>query len=106
MSRLPFVLLLLSALRVFAVTPVGLRCEAQVDPVGVGEPKPHLSWRLDEGRQTAYQIMVKRGRDGREQQPPGHTDAVSWTTQRGVPVSSGRRQATRWREFQFGTSFP
>ena len=58
MSRLPFVLLLLSALPVFAVTPVGLRCEAQVDPVGIGEPKPHLSWRLDEGRQTAYQIMV------------------------------------------------
>ncbi len=42
--------------------PLDLRCETQVDPCGVDEPKPELSWRLESShratRQTAWQILV------------------------------------------------
>lgn len=42
--------------------PVQLRCEYQVDPVGIDTARPHLSWVLESGRrgqsQTAYEVRV------------------------------------------------
>ena len=35
-----------------------LRVDTLTNPIGVGNPTPNLSWRLSEGRQTAYQIQV------------------------------------------------
>jgi alpha-L-rhamnosidase len=44
--------------------PVGLRCEYRVDPLGIDERAPRLSWALEsEGRgqvQSAYRILVAR----------------------------------------------
>ncbi|MCX7865548.1 MAG: hypothetical protein N2438_00270, partial [Limisphaera sp.] len=42
--------------------PVGLQCEYRVNPLGVDEPRPRLSWRVESSergqRQTAYRILV------------------------------------------------
>jgi|SRR5215203_2263844 alpha-L-rhamnosidase len=42
--------------------PVGLKCEYRVDPLGIGERSPRLSWALEsEGRnqrQSAYRILL------------------------------------------------
>lgn len=44
------------------LTPYGLRCEYQVDPLGIDETAPRLSWRVRSNRraerQTAWQILV------------------------------------------------
>ena len=44
--------------------PVGLKCEYRVDPLGIGERVPRLSWAFEsEGRgqlQSAYRILVAR----------------------------------------------
>ena len=48
--------------RRMAVTPVGLKCEYTVNPLGIDTLKPRLSWTLESARrgqkQTAYQIIV------------------------------------------------
>jgi alpha-L-rhamnosidase len=40
----------------------GLRCESQTDPLGIGDPRPRLSWVLTSDRrgeaQTAYHVVV------------------------------------------------
>src|SRR5215211_4607477 len=45
-----------------ALRPVGLRCEYRVDPLGIHERSPRLSWALEsEGRnqiQSAYRVLV------------------------------------------------
>ena len=41
-----------------AITPTVLRCENRVEPLGIDVGKPRLSWTLDSGHQTAYQIVV------------------------------------------------
>ena len=42
--------------------PVALRCEYRVNPLGIDEPQPRLTWRVESGergaKQTAYQILV------------------------------------------------
>ncbi len=43
---------------VFAITPVTLRCENRIAPHGIDVAKPRLSWTLDSGKQSAYQIVV------------------------------------------------
>jgi hypothetical protein len=43
---------------VFAATPTVLRCENRDEPHGIDVAKPRLSWILDSGTQTAYQIVV------------------------------------------------
>ncbi|MGH3148487.1 MAG: family 78 glycoside hydrolase catalytic domain [Rubrobacter sp.] len=44
------------------IRPVGLKCEYRVDPLGIGETAPRLSWALEsEGRgqaQSAYRVLV------------------------------------------------
>jgi alpha-L-rhamnosidase len=49
--------------------PVSLRCNHLVDPIGVHDARPRLSWRLEAGgrrgaRQTAYRVLVSSARDG------------------------------------------
>ena len=50
------------------LTPAGLRCAHQVDPLGVAPDRIRLSWRLEgtgTGRaQRAYQILVKEEEPG------------------------------------------
>jgi alpha-L-rhamnosidase len=45
-----------------ALAPAHLRCEYLVDPLGIGEPAPRLSWIVESGergqRQTAYRLLV------------------------------------------------
>ena len=45
-----------------AVIAAGLRCESRVDPLGIDEAHPRLSWVLQSARrgqgQTAYQVLV------------------------------------------------
>lgn len=47
---------------VSAATASDLRCENRIDPIGLDEPRPELSWNLDApergARQIAYQIVV------------------------------------------------
>ncbi|WP_455430515.1 glycoside hydrolase family 78 protein [Paractinoplanes deccanensis] len=44
------------------MTPYGLTTEQMTEPLGLGEPRPRLSWRLRSGRhaaaQTAYRITA------------------------------------------------
>ena len=54
---IPFTVTLLA--NAFAITPVTLRCENRDEPHGIDVPKPRLSWILDSGKQSAYQIMVE-----------------------------------------------
>ncbi|MCB1131386.1 MAG: family 78 glycoside hydrolase catalytic domain, partial [Verrucomicrobiae bacterium] len=42
----------------FAITPTVLRCENRIDPHGIDVANPRLSWILDAGKQSAYQIVV------------------------------------------------
>jgi alpha-L-rhamnosidase len=45
-----------------ALAPAYLRCEYRVDPLGIEEPAPRLSWVVESGergqRQTAYRLLV------------------------------------------------
>ena len=44
------------------LAPSALRCEYKVNPLGVGEPKPRLSWIVESSqraqKQTAYQVLA------------------------------------------------
>jgi len=44
------------------LAPAHLRCEYLVDPLGIGEPAPRLSWIVESGergqRQTACRLLV------------------------------------------------
>jgi len=42
----------------FAITPIVLRCENCDNPHGIDVAKPRMSWILDSGQQSAYQIVV------------------------------------------------
>jgi len=55
---LPTLILAMSSCLAFAATPTVLRCENRIDPHGIDVAKPRLSWILDSGKQTAYQIVV------------------------------------------------
>ena len=45
-----------------ALAPASLRCEYRVDPLGIEEPAPRLSWIVESGergqRQTACRLLV------------------------------------------------
>ena len=68
-SRLTIILLFVSlawanlpARVLAALQPVALRCEYRVNPLGIDETQPRLTWRVESRergqRQTAYQILV------------------------------------------------
>lgn len=42
-----------------AISPTILRCENRIAPLGIDVGKPRLSWILDTGEQSAYQIIVE-----------------------------------------------
>src|SRR5580658_10328714 len=43
-----------------ALQPVNLRCEARVNPLGIGNPAPELSWQLQStGTGTAYRGLFQ-----------------------------------------------
>ena len=50
-----------------AVTVQRLKCEYEVNPIGIGACMPRLSWTIDSDRrgekQTAYQIVVAKSPD-------------------------------------------
>ena len=56
-------------------TPVHLRCESLVNPLGIDAAVPHLSWQSDSTernwRQSAYQVLVA---SSAEQVSAGHAD--------------------------------
>ncbi|MBI5835207.1 MAG: family 78 glycoside hydrolase catalytic domain [Armatimonadetes bacterium] len=61
MKHRPTLLLIVSLLMsniAHAVSVGQLRCEYRTDPLGVDIAAPRLSWTLDSGRQTAYQILA------------------------------------------------
>src|SRR3990172_3002467 len=77
-----------------------LRCEYQVDPVGIGVRQPRLSWQLTaEGRgvvQAAYQVRVAESETGLEASPIWDTGRVGsdrsiHVVYQGPALGSGRR---------------
>ena len=73
--------------------PVGLKCEYRVDPLGIGERSPRLSWTLEaEGRgqaQSAYRILVAGNEEDLEAE-----ENLLWDSGR---VESGRYHRRRVR---------
>ncbi len=61
-----FVCLCLNASRAEGMKPTGLRCEYLVDPLGIGEVQPRLSWMSESDRrgqkQTACHLLVASGK--------------------------------------------
>jgi len=65
MGRVLFSILTLTSITCLgAVTPSDLRCEYRVDPLGVDNPAPRLSWKVIDSektrgqKQTGYQVLV------------------------------------------------
>ena len=84
---------------------VDLRCEYLVNPLGIGETNPRLSWRLEDSRkgalQTAYQIKASSSLEGLETKP-GLWDSGKVITDKCLDIIySGKklssRQAVWWR---------
>ena len=82
-----------------ALTPVDLRCEYAVNPLGVDADAPRLFWRLADDRrgrrQTAYELVVARSRReaGRDQGWDSGRVASDETT--GIAVPGLDRQSDR-----------
>ncbi len=78
------------------LTPAGLRCAHQIDPLGVAPDRVSLSWLLagtGHGRaQTSYQVVITQERAGEAGggQPPGTAAGCGPATR---PISATR--ATR-----------
>jgi alpha-L-rhamnosidase len=70
----------------FAQTPVNLTCEHLVDPLGIDNPEPRLSWRIDDrragARQTAYQVITG-------------TDSLEVARGQGGAWNSGKQESAR-----------
>ena len=88
------------------VKPYALTCEYRIDPLGIDNPQPRLSWKLmshERGqRQSAYQILVATAP---EKLTPGRadlwdsgripSDRTTLLEYRGVPLAS--RTACYWK---------
>jgi alpha-L-rhamnosidase len=79
------------------MTPYGLQTEQRTEPLGLGEPRPRLSWKLRSGRigaaQSAYRITATAGGEtvwdtGRRESTD--TILIPWE-------GDGLRSATRYR---------
>ncbi len=86
-------LLLLSVQTAAAVTVGELQCEHRRDPLGVDVSQPRLSWILDSGRQTAYQIVV----DGAWDSGWVASDQSVNVTYGGKPLAPGTHYAWKIR---------
>ncbi len=81
-----------------ALTASILRCEYQINPLGIDNPQPELSWILESKernqRQTAYQILAssneKRGADLWDSGKVASSESVGVIYQ-GKPLSSGQQ---------------
>jgi hypothetical protein len=77
-----------------------LRVDTLTNPIGLGNATPGLSWRLSDGRQTAYQVQVASS-EGRLGDPDlwdsgkVRSDETSNIAYGGAPLRS--RQAVVWR---------
>jgi alpha-L-rhamnosidase len=83
--------LLATAVAAAAVEVRDLRCEGQFAPNGVDKAHPRLSWALDAGRQTAYQVIV----DGVWDSGRVASDQSVHVKYAGKPLSS--RQRCAWK---------
>jgi alpha-L-rhamnosidase len=58
---------IMSPARAEDLAPVGLRCEHRVNPQGIDEAQPRLTWRVESSArgatQSAYQILVASSRE-------------------------------------------
>jgi len=82
--------------------PVALRCESRVEPVGIDETQPRLTWRVasaDRGqKQTAYRILVASSAAALKQNQGDLWDSGKTAsgetvniTYAGKPLTSGQR---------------
>ncbi|NJL19270.1 MAG: family 78 glycoside hydrolase catalytic domain, partial [Bdellovibrionaceae bacterium] len=80
----------------------GLRCEYQVDPLGIDSPEPRLGWRMESDvtgqKQTAYRVLVASSRTGLDQNKGDlwdsgkvDTDQSQHVTYAGPPLKSGMK---------------
>src|SRR5271163_4192931 len=74
-AALPLLAWTEAAIAQSTVQPVYLRCEEQVNPLGIGNTTPHLSWQLQSTgsgpgyrgeTQSAYEVMVGTSPGGSE----------------------------------------
>lgn len=90
--------------------PADLRCEGRVDPLGIGDARPHLSWLLESNRraerQTAYRILVAStsailDANSGDLWDSGvvQSDATAHIPYRGRPLQS--RQICYWKVMSF-----
>lgn len=56
--RIFAVFIFMAAATLHAAPVSQLRCEGRDEPLGIDVAKPRLSWKLESGKQTAYQIVV------------------------------------------------
>lgn len=89
-----------------SAAPVELRCESLVDPLGLGEPEPRLSWVLSDrrhgARQVAYQVQVAASSQALVQGKPDVWDSGRVQSAHSIHVPYGgaalrSRQAYSWR---------
>jgi alpha-L-rhamnosidase len=78
-----------------AITPQQLRCEYRVNPLGIDELKPRLSWTLASNqpadRQTAYQIVVTAGNQTLWDTGKLASDDTTGIVYNGKPLTTGMR---------------
>ena len=89
------------AVTALPLTPAGLRCAHQADPLGVAPDRVRLSWRLEgagTGRaQRAYQVLVTPDEPGAS---PRHGTAAGWSPRRRPDIAYGGPPADRGRPVQ------
>jgi Bacterial alpha-L-rhamnosidase concanavalin-like domain/Alpha-L-rhamnosidase N-terminal domain len=82
--------------------PVGLRCEYRVDPLGIGERVPRLSWTLESEErgqvQSAFRVLVARSEKDLEAE-----ENLLWDSGRGESYDA-RREMPGWAESGFDDS--
>lgn len=87
-----------------AMRPVALTCEYKTNPLGLGEIRPRLSWKLESDqrgeRQTAYQILVASTRANLRNDKGDLWDSGKVTSDQSIQVVyQGRPLASRMRAF-------
>ena len=78
-----------------AITPQQLRCEYRVNPLGIDETKPRLSWTLASDqkadKQTAYQVVVTSGQETLWDSGKVASDETTAIVYDGKPLTTGMR---------------
>lgn len=94
---------MVGAMAVGSLQPMELRCEAMVNPVGVGTANPRLSWKLKATRsgarnltQTAYEVRVEGRPQGKAAWESGRVESAETYGIR-VPAPLGSGAAFSWQ---------